>query len=72
LNDAIATSTSGPATAISRPELGSLVPGIPSDVTVLHLNEGNFEFTDVEGLIRKGNTRLTVYAKVLVGRWHNP
>ncbi|MBT4406239.1 MAG: amidohydrolase family protein, partial [Acidiferrobacteraceae bacterium] len=72
LNDVIAASTSGPATAIGRPELGSLTPGSPGDATVLHLNEGNFEFTDVQGLIRTGNTQLTGYARVLGGRWHNP
>jgi len=72
LNDVIAASTSGPATAIGRPELGSLTPGSPGDATVLHLNEGNFEFTDVQGLTRTGNTQLTGYARVLGGRWHNP
>ena len=71
LNDVIAASTSGPAAAIGRPELGSLVPGSPGDATVLHLDEGSFEFTDVEGLIRTGNTRLAGDARVLGGRWHS-
>ena len=70
MNDVIAASTSGPATAIGRPELGSLVPGSPGDATVLHLDEGSFEFADVEGLVRTGNTRLTGDARVLGGRWH--
>jgi hypothetical protein len=37
----------------------------------LHLDEGSFEFTDVEGLIRTGNTRLAGDARVLGGRWHS-
>jgi dihydroorotase len=71
LSDVIAASTSGPAAAIDRPELGSLKPGSPGDATVLNLDEGSFEFTDVEGLIRTGNTRLTGDARVLGGCWHS-
>ena len=71
LKDVIAASTSGPAAAIGRPELGSLKPGSPGDATILHLDKGSFEFTDVEGLIRTGNARLIGDARVLGGRWHS-
>ena len=71
LNDVIAASTSGPASAIGRPDLGSLIPGTPGDATVLNLDQGDFEFTDVEGLVRTGNSRLTCEARVLSGSWHS-
>ena len=72
MNDVIAASTSGPASAIGRPELGSLIPGTPGDATVLNLDQGDFEFIDVEGLVRTGNSRLTCEARVLSGRWRSP
>ena len=71
LNDVIAASTSGPASAIGRPSLGSLLPGTPGDATVLNFDQGDFEFTDVQGLVRTGNSRLTCEARVLSGRWHS-
>ena len=69
LIDVIGASTTGPAQAIRRPELGSLAMGTPADVTILRIAEGEFEFTDCNGLIRTGKQSLTLEGMVLGGSW---
>jgi len=69
LNDVIAAGTAGPAKAIGKPELGSLDVGTTGDVSVLRLEEGDFEFQDVRGLTRTGQHKLAVEGRVLDGSW---
>ena len=69
LTDVIAASTSGPARAIGRPELGSLNVGTPGDATIMRIAEGEFEFVDCHGLVRTGNQSLTLEGMVLGGGW---
>ena len=69
LTDVIAASTSGPANAIRRPELGSFGPGNPGDATVLELAEGRFDFEDVKGERRTGGQHLKLRGMVIGGRW---
>ena len=69
LHDVIAAGTSGPARAIAKPELGTLAVGTPADVSVLRIDEGNFEFQDVDGLVRNGTQSLAIEARVLDGAW---
>lgn len=69
LNDVIAAGTAGPAKAIGKPELGTLDVGTTGDVSVLRLEEGDFEFQDVKGLTRSGQHKLAVEGRVLDGGW---
>ena len=69
LTDVIGASTSGPARAIGRPELGTLEVGTPADATVMRLAEGEFEFVDCNGLVRTGSQSLALEGMVLAGNW---
>ena len=61
-----------PAQAIRRPELGHLGIGSPADVSLLQLEDGAFEFLDVEGLTRQGEVHLRPAAMVIEGKWWSP
>ena len=69
LEDVVAAASTNPASAIRRPELGSLAIGTPGDASVLRLTEGAFEFEDVEGLTRTGTQRFEPDGLVLGGQW---
>jgi dihydroorotase len=69
LNEVIAASTSAPAQAIRRPELGTLGPGNVGDVSVLGLEHGRYEFLDVKGESRTGEQMLTRRGMVIAGHW---
>ena len=69
LNDVIAASTTGPARALRRPDLGQLSVGGIGDATLLKLTSGTFSFEDVLGNIRKGSERLELAGIVIGGRW---
>ena len=69
LMDVIGASTTGPARAIARPELGTLAVGTPGDVTILDLEKGAFEFVDCNGLSRSGGHALALAGMVLGGQW---
>jgi dihydroorotase len=68
LAEVIGMSTSRPALAIRRPELGHLGVGAPADISVLELLEADFDFADVTGLTRRGNRLLQPFACYLGGR----
>jgi dihydroorotase len=68
LADVIAASTSRPALAIRRPELGHLGVGALADVTVLDEVEADFVFSDVVGERRRGTRLLFPVACYLGGR----
>lgn len=72
LEQVIAASTVHPAQAIRRPELGHLGIGSPADVSLLQLEDGAFEFLDVEGLTRQGEVHLRPAAMVIEGKWWSP
>lgn len=72
LPDVIAATTVNAASAIKRPELGSLKPGSVGDATVLALREGGFDYVDVVGEHLEGNQRLTSEGVVVAGRWWHP
>ena len=65
----IEASTQAQARAIRRPELGTLGPGNVGDATVLELEEGEFEFTDVRGETRTGGQMLRLKGMVIAGHW---
>lgn len=65
--DVIGMSTSRPALAIRKPELGQLGVGGPADITVLREYESNYVFEDVVGAKRPGTTLLQPVAVYLGG-----
>lgn len=68
LPDVIGMSTSRPALAMRRPQLGHLGVGAPADITVLKQVASNYVFEDVEGVTRQGSTLLQPVAVYLDGR----
>jgi dihydroorotase len=68
LAEVIEMSTSRPALAIRRPELGHLGVGAPADITVLKQFDSNYVFSDVVGTQRHGSSLLQPVAVYLDGR----
>ncbi len=69
LPEVIAAATKGPATAIGKPELGSLAIGTPGDASVLSLQEGPVVFTDSRGITQQGDRQIGAAGVVLNGQW---
>ena len=49
-------------------EIGTLAPGARADVAVFDLEQGSYEFRDVEGASRTGTQRLVNVVTVIGGR----
>jgi dihydroorotase len=58
LADVIGASTSRPALAVRRPDLGHLGAGAIADITVLRECESDYVFADVTGVTRQGTKLL--------------
>ncbi len=72
LMEVIRATTINAAKILPRPELGHLSPGAIGDASILALEEGNFEFVDVEERTLAGGQRLTAKGAVLGGKlWHS-
>jgi len=72
LNDVIAASTVNAATALKRPELGSLKPGSVGDATILSIREGQFDYVDVVGEHMTGDKKIFSEGVAIAGRWWHP
>jgi dihydroorotase len=72
LKDVIAASTVNAATAVKRPELGSLKPGSVGDATILSIKDGQFDYVDVVGEHLAGNRRIVSDGVVIAGQWWHP
>lgn len=74
LAEVIARSTTAPAAALGRPELGRLGPEGPGDATILRLCEdGPYDLEDVEGDVLAAPQRLVAEGCIIGGRWfHRP
>jgi dihydroorotase len=72
LPDVIAASTVNAATALKRPELGSLRPGCAGDATVLSIANGRFDYVDVVGEHLTGDRKIAAQGVVIAGRWWHP
>ena len=72
LSDVIAKSTVAAASALQRPELGSLKPGSVGDATVLSVQEGAFPLEDVLGEVVTGRQKIRPEGVVVGGRWWHP
>ena len=69
LPEVIERSTVNAATALKRPELGSLKPGCVGDVTVLSVADGRFDYVDVVGEHLIGDRRIVSEGVVIGGQW---
>ena len=72
LKDVVAATTMNAARAVRRPELGSLKPGRPGDVSLLSVQEGRFDYVDVIGEHLTGDRKIVCDGVVLGGRWWHP
>jgi dihydroorotase len=72
LDRVIAASTVNAATALRRPELGTLKPGAVGDATILSVAKGAFDYVDVVGEHMTGESRIVAEATVIGGRWWHP
>lgn len=66
--EVIGMSTSRPALAVRRPDLGQLGVGAPADVTILRQYASDYVFADVVGTQRQGSTLLQPVAVYLDGK----
>jgi len=72
LVDVIAATTVNAATALKRPELGSLKPGSVGDATVLTIKEGQFDYVDAVGEHMTGDRRIVSEGVAIGGKWWHP
>jgi dihydroorotase len=72
LEAVIRAATQAPAAALGRGDLGHLAVGATGDASILELAEGQFEYRDVLGEVRRGDRRLTARGLVVGGRWWYP
>lgn len=72
IGDVIAASTSNPAEAVRRSDLGHLTPGAVGDATILSLENGEFPYVDVVGEKVIGDQRLRSAGVVIGGEWWWP
>ena len=68
LGEVITAATASPAAILGRPDLGSLRPGGPADVTVLRLDEMPVELADAQGERRIVPARLVPVLTVAAGK----
>lgn len=72
LTDVIRATTANVATAIRRPDLGTLRPGSAGDATIFTVGDGSFPYTDSTGERMTGNKRILVEGIALRGHWWHP
>ena len=72
LVDVIRASTSAPATALGRTDIGRLEIRAAGDATIFELADGEFEYRDVLGKVRTGQQRFNARGLVVAGRWWHP
>ncbi len=68
LKDAIAKSTSVPATVIGRPELGALSVGAEADIAAFEVEDGSFGFLDCSLARMEGKRLLTCHLTIRAGK----
>ena len=64
--------TATPAHVLKRPDLADLSVGSTGDATVMRIEDGRFQFTDVSDKVRVGSQRFALDSIVLGGAiWHS-
>ncbi len=69
LSDVVASATVRAATAVRRPELGTLAVGAAGDASVIALEDRGIDLEDVRGEIVPFGQRLTAKGMVMGGVW---
>ena len=69
LADVVKATTLNAATALRRPDLGTLRPGSVGDATVFSVSEGHFDYVDSVGEVLRGDKQIVSDGVVLGGRW---
>jgi dihydroorotase len=72
LGHVIRASTVNAAFALKRPELGSLRTGSAGDATILSVENGDFDYVDVQGEHLEGKQRIFSKGVVIAGKWWHP
>lgn len=72
LPEVIRRSTINAASALRRPELGSLKPGRVGDATLLSIRQGEFDYVDSTGEHMTGDRKIVSEGVVLGGQWWWP
>ena len=67
LPDVIERATSNPARAMRREDLGTLSVGAPADIAVFRIEQGEYDFYDVEMSLRRGTTRMVCTMAMVSG-----
>lgn len=70
VDEVIRRVTRGPREALGLQDAGTLVAGARADVTVFHVEAGDFEFTDAAGGGRRGRLRIVPDVVYKAGRRH--
>ncbi|WP_425228858.1 amidohydrolase/deacetylase family metallohydrolase [Sphingomonas sp.] len=71
LPDIVRAVTAAPAAVLRRPDLADLSVGSTGDATVMRMEEGRFNFTDVSRQTRTGRQRFALDSMVVGGAlWH--
>ena len=71
LGQIVTATTQAPATALRRPDLGSLTPGATGDASVIALDERAVGLEDVLGEITPYTRLLVPKGRVIGGVWHD-
>ena len=72
LTAVIRAATAAPAAALGRADLGRLSVGAIGDASVIALVEGNVEYRDVLGEMRRARHQLVARGLVIGGKWWHP
>jgi dihydroorotase len=72
LEQVIEAATAAPAKALGRTGLGTLAEGGIGHASILEVEEGSFEYVDVQGQRLVGDRRLVCRGLVTDGRWRAP
>jgi dihydroorotase len=69
LGDVITATTSAPASALRRTDLGTLAPGAAADATIFRVERGEFPMVDSTGVEITGRQLIRPSARVMSGRY---
>jgi dihydroorotase len=72
LAEVVRATTVNAASAIRRPDLGSLRPGSVGDATVFSVMAGRFDYVDVVGEVLRGGEKIVAGGSVIGGHWQRP
>ncbi|MEO6299286.1 MAG: amidohydrolase/deacetylase family metallohydrolase [Paracoccaceae bacterium] len=71
LQQVITCTTTAPAKALRRPDLGTFAIGSTADASIISLEDGPIDLEDVLGEIVRYTKRLTAKGRVMGGVWHD-